>query len=148
MLNLQRLKLNGGDPRPPATAAVTLDFDARSRARLRARLDDGREAGLFLDRGGVLRDGELLRSEDGMIVRVRAAPEPVSAVYCDDPLLLGRLCYHLGNRHVTLAIGFGRVAYRPDHVLDEMVRGLGLEPVSEQTPFDPEPGAYGHGHDH
>lgn len=148
MLNLQRLKLNGGDAAPPATAAVTLDFDARSRARLRVRLDDGREAGLFVDRGAVLRDGDLLHSEDGVVVRVRAAPEPVSAVYCDDPLLLSRLCYHLGNRHVALEIGAGRVAYRADHVLDQMVSGLGPVPVSEQAPFDPEAGAYDHGHAH
>lgn len=133
---------------PVAPAGITLTFDERSRARLRGRLDDGREAGLFVDRGGVLRDGALLCTKGGVIVRVRAAPEQVSAVYCEDALTQARLCYHLGNRHVSLEINPGRVAYRADHVLDELVRGLGLKPLSELAPFEPESGAYGHGHSH
>lgn len=137
---------NGSAPGVPA--AITLTFDERSRARLRGRLDDGREVGLFVERGGVLRDGDLLRTKDGMVVRVRAAPEKVSVVYCDGALSQARLCYHLGNRHVALEIGPGRVAYRADHVLDELVRGLGMKPLSELAPFEPESGAYGHVHHH
>jgi len=127
---------------------LTLTLDQRVRSRLRVRLDDGREAGLFLPRGLQLREGECLRAESGEIVRVRAAPEPVSSVYCDDPLLLARACYHLGNRHVPLQIGPGLLRYQHDHVLDDMLRGLGLEPVFEEAAFDPEPGAYGEGHAH
>ncbi len=124
-------------------ASLTLPLEKRIRSRLRATLDDGREAGVFLDRGQVLRDGDLLASTDGLVVQVRAAAEPVSEVTCPDPLLLARACYHLGNRHVALQIREGRLRYQHDHVLDEMLRGLGLEPSFAEAPFEPEPGAYG-----
>jgi urease accessory protein len=139
-----------------ADAAVALTFDQRQRSRLRVTLDDGREAGILLPRGETLRDGDRLTGEDGVVVRVGAAPEPLSTAASDDPLLLARACYHLGNRHVALQIGPGRLAWLHDHVLDDMVRGLGLTVTLEQAPFQPEPGAYGghahghghHGHDH
>jgi urease accessory protein len=106
-------------------------------------LDDGREAGLFLPRGCNLRDGDCLIAEDGSAVQVRAAAETVSEVRCDDPLQLARACYHLGNRHVALQIEPGLLSYQHDHVLDEMVQGLGLSVCVKQAPFEPEPGAYG-----
>ena len=135
-----------------AVTTLTLPLDRRVRSRQRVELDDGREAGLFLSRGEVLRDGDLLGNADGLVVRVRAADEPVSEVRCDAPLLLARACYHLGNRHVALQIEPGRLRYQHDHVLDEMLRGLGLQPVCIAAPFEPEPGAYGgaahpHAHD-
>lgn len=138
-----------------ATGSVTLPLELRIRSRVKVTLDDGREAGLFLPRGSVLRDGDLVSSVDGAIIEIRAAPETVSTVSCADPHLLARACYHLGNRHVPLQIGTGFVRYQHDHVLDDMVRGLGLVVVVEQAPFEPEPGAYGdyghasgHGHHH
>ena len=76
-------------------------------------------------------------------VLVKAAREPVSTVLSLDPQLLARACYHLGNRHVALQIEPGRLRYLQDHVLDEMVRGLGLEVIVEEAPFEPESGAYG-----
>ena len=107
-------------------------------------LDDGREAGIFLQRGRTLRDGDCLSDAEGLVmVRVLAAAERVSTVVGDDGPLLARACYHLGNRHVPLQIDSGRLRYRHDHVLDAMVRGLGLAVVVEDAPFDPEPGAYG-----
>ncbi|WP_201068085.1 MULTISPECIES: urease accessory protein UreE [Thiorhodovibrio] len=135
-------------------AHLTLPFDSRTRARLRAELDDGRAVGLFLERGLVLRDGDLLASEDGaLIVRVGAAPETVSTVRAPesdpDPLGLLRAAYHLGNRHVALEITAGWLRYRHDHVLDDMIRALGLSVLVEEAPFEPEAGAYhtaGHGH--
>ena len=114
-------------------------------------LDDGREAGIFLERGDALHEGDLLHGDDGLAVRVTAAAEQVSTVTCSDPLLLARACYHLGNRHVALQIEPGRLRYLHDHVLDDLVRGLGLEVTVEDAPFEPEPGAYGghaHGHGH
>jgi urease accessory protein len=149
--------------RAPDAAAVqgtlTLPFELRSRSRLRANLDDGREVALFLPRGDLLRSGDLLRAEDGTTIRVQAAPEHVSTARTDDPLRLARACYHLGNRHVSLQVGTGWLRYRHDHVLDDMVRALGLAVTAEQAPFEPEPGAYpgqrahaagdpGHGHAH
>jgi urease accessory protein len=135
---------------------ASLRLDQRQRSRQRIRLDDGREAGIRLPRGETLKDGDLLGSEDGLVVRIRAAAEQVSTARADDdPLLLARACYHLGNRHVALEIRPGRLRWLHDHVLDAMVRGLGLEVLVEQAPFEPEPGAYGghgqghrHGHGH
>jgi urease accessory protein len=130
-----------------ATGSITLPLELRIRSRVKVTLDDGREAGLFLPRGSILRDGDLLCSVDGAIVEVRAAPETVSTVCSEDAYMLARACYHLGNRHVALQIEPGFVRYQHDHVLDDMVRGLGLDVVVEQAPFEPESGAYGnYGH--
>ena len=122
---------------------VTLTLDQRVRSRLRVALDDGREVGIFLDRGVSPKDGDCLVSEEGLVVRVTAAPESVATVVSEDPHLLSRACYHLGNRHVALQIEPGRLRYLHDHVLDDMVRGLGLDVTVEDAPFEPEPGAYG-----
>ena len=127
----------------PASTTVTLPRDQRVKSRLRVTLDDGRAAGIFLPRGETLKNGDCLRSEEGDVVRVIAADETVSAMHCRDPLLLARACYHLGNRHVPLQIEETRLCYQHDHVLDEMLRGLGLSVTVEQAPFEPESGAYG-----
>lgn len=127
-------------------ATLTLPFDQRNKSRQRVILDNGEEAALLLPRGAVLRTGDRLGGEvQGHAVRVCAADETLSLVVCPDRLLLNRVCYHLGNRHVPLQIGPDRVSYRHDHVLDDMVRGLGGTPVRLQAPFQPESGAYGHG---
>lgn len=150
MLELNR-RIDQGEP----SSTLTLPLEKRIRSRLRVTLDDGTEAGVFLERGQVLHEGDLLADAEGLIVQVRAAAEPVSEVRTDDPLLLARACYHLGNRHMPLQIAEGLLRYQHDHVLDEMLRGLGLQPTFVQAPFEPEPGAYGgsaqahsHGDDH
>jgi urease accessory protein len=110
-------------------------------------LDDGVKAGLFLPRGTVLYNGEMLASDDGVIIEIKAAPEVVSTAHSDDPNILARACYHLGNRHVPLQIESAFLRYQHDHVLDDMVRGLGLTISHEEAPFEPERGAYGdYGH--
>ena len=131
-----------GEATGEAGLSVTLTLDQRQRSRLRATLDDGREVGILLPRGTTLRDGDRLFSADGLAVRVRAAPESLSRVDCADPLGLARAAYHLGNRHVALQIEPGRLYYLHDHVLDDLVRGLGLAVGTERRPFEPEPGAY------
>ncbi|MGH8508732.1 MAG: urease accessory protein UreE [Gammaproteobacteria bacterium] len=132
-----------------AGATLTLSFDQRQRSRQRIKLDSGEEAGLCLPHGSVLRAGDRLLSEDGRVVEVRALAEPVTTAYSDDPHLLARAAYHLGNRHIALEIGAGWVRYRVDHVLDAMVASLGLRTVREDHPFEPETGAYhGGGHRH
>ncbi|WP_018869207.1 urease accessory protein UreE [Thioalkalivibrio sp. ALgr3] len=130
------------------TGTLHLPVETRMKSRFRATLDTGDEVGVFLERGGMLRDGSALRADSGEWVTVRAAPEPVSTVYCEDPLLLARAAYHLGNRHIALQIDPGRLRYLHDHVLDDMLRGIGLDPIFEHAPFEPEAGAYGHGHAH
>ncbi|MEW8625296.1 MAG: urease accessory protein UreE, partial [Candidatus Thiodiazotropha sp.] len=106
-------------------------------------LDDGRDAGLLLPRGTTLKEGDLLSTDSGMVIRIKAADETLSIVETDDPHLLSRACYHLGNRHVSIQIEPGRISYPHDHVLDEMLAGLGLQVVVAEAPFEPEPGAYG-----
>jgi urease accessory protein len=127
---------------------LVLPFDRRQKSRLRVRLESGEEAALVLDRGIVLRGGDRLRAEDGRIVRVEAAAEPVAHVTAGDPLLLMRAAYHLGNRHVPLQVGPDWLRLEQDHVLEDMLRGLGVRLRHESAPFEPEAGAYGGGHRH
>ncbi|RMX08704.1 urease accessory protein UreE [Corticibacter populi] len=141
-----------------ATATASLPLEMRIKSRARIALDGGGEAGFTLNRGEILRDGDFIATDDSrQILRIVAAPEAVSTVRCADALLLTRCAYHLGNRHVPLQIGEGFVRYQHDHVLDDMVRQMGLEVVAEEAPFEPEAGAYqssphshgpGHGHGH
>lgn len=127
---------------------LTLPFDLRQKSRLKAQLDDGTEVGLVLSRGELLRGGDYLRGEDGSVIKIIAAPELVSTVEHHDPLMLARASYHLGNRHVPLQIHKDWLRYTHDHVLDEMLLGLGLNVKCETAPFEPEAGAYGGGHRH
>lgn len=147
MIRIEKLLENMADH----SVTLSLPIDQRVKSRLRVILDDGRPAGLFLPRGKILRGGDLLQSTDGLVVQVCAAAESVSTVHSDDSLALARVCYHLGNRHVPLQIAAQWVRYQHDHVLDEMVAGLGLRVEVEQAPFEPEAGAYqntAHGHHH
>jgi urease accessory protein len=142
---------SGGGVSPDAL--LVLPFEVRSRSRFRARLDNGEEVGVILTRGHILRGGDRLRAEDGRIIGVAAASETVSTAHARDADLLARGAYHLGNRHVALQIGPLWLRYSHDHVLDDMVRGLGFTLVVEEAPFEPEAGAYhahdaGHGHSH
>jgi urease accessory protein len=147
-----------GDPRAWRAAqrrdgVLTMTFDERRRSRLRATLDDGREVALMLPRGTVLRHGDHLRGDDALVIEVRAAAESLSIAATGDAHLLTRAAYHLGNRHVPVEVGGGWLAYAHDHVLDAMVRGLGLEVSSRVAPFEPEAGAFAHeaagaGHTH
>ena len=136
------------DPGGAPVRKVLLNYDQRRRARVRVRLTDGTEAGIFVPRGTVLRDGDVLRSDDGALVRVSAAPEHVSVVKASDPHLLTRAAYHLGNRHVPLQVERDRLIYPHDHVLDGMCRELGLDVTEELAPFEPERGGYGGEHRH
>ncbi len=127
---------------------LSLPFEQRQRSRLRVVLSNGEEAGLFLNRGQILRDGDCLCADDGRVVQVQASAESVSQVCSDDALLLMRAAYHLGNRHVPLQVEAMRLSYLHDHVLDDMVRGLGLTVEYALAPFEPESGAYSGGHSH
>jgi urease accessory protein len=129
-------------PLPPS-ARLTLPFELRQKSRLRCHLDDGEEVALLMPRGCVLRGGDLLLAGDGRVVQVIAAPEGLSVVATDDPQQLARAAYHLGNRHVALQVRPGMLCFVHDHVLDDMLRGLGLTVRFELLPFDPEGGAYG-----
>lgn len=153
MIELTRILDAAAEP----VACLTLSIEQRVRSRQRVTLDDGRDAGLFLPRGILLRGGDRLGSEDGMVVEVIAAEERVSTVHCEDLAGLARAAYHLGNRHVPLQVEAGWLRYLHDPVLDDMLRQMGLAPVVELAPFEPEAGAYrqaahgrdpGHAHTH
>ena len=77
-----------------------------------------------------------------------AAPEALLEVRCTDCHALTRAAYHLGNRHVAVEVGEGWLRIQADHVLEGMLRGLGAEVVALSAPFEPEAGAYAHGHQH
>ncbi len=134
---------------------ITLEYDLRKKARLKTKSDSGVEVGLMLPRGMVLRDGDCLKSDGGLVAMIIAAPEEVSLVCNDNKLLLAKACYHLGNRHMPLQIEDDFIAYQKDHVLDEMVLSLGLTVTHAMHAFEPESGAYhshsienSHVHDH
>lgn len=127
---------------------LTLPYESRQKSRLRACLDNGNEIGLMLPRGTILRGGDVVQAEDGTRIMIRAANEMVSVAQINDKTLFARACYHLGNRHVPLQIGDGWLRYLHDHVLDDMLAGLGIQITTEQLPFEPEAGAYGGGHHH
>ena len=144
MLELDRRALRDAT----AHATLTLPWERRGVTRQRVRLDDGREAGVFLPRGEILRGGDRLASAAGETVAVVAASQPVMVVRSRDPSMLARAAYHLGNRHVAVEVGEGWLKLEPDHVLREMLEGLGLSVEDATLPFEPEAGAYSQGHAH
>jgi len=140
-------------------ATVELDWDVRQKSRFDATDSTGRRLGVFLSRGTVVRGGDVLVAEDGTLIVVKAAPQPVLEVRpCAEhgsPFDLVRAAYHLGNRHVPLALAPDRLTLEPDHVLADMLRQMHLIVTETQAPFEPEGGAYGagashpaHGHGH
>jgi urease accessory protein len=138
------------DPQAGASETLVLPFDTRCKSRLRTQLASGEDCGLFLDRGTVLRGGDKLSANDGRVVEVVAAPESLMEAVSGEALLIAKAAYHLGNRHVAVHLLPGRLRFVADHVLGEMVRGLGLKVSEVEAPFEPESGAYGahggHGH--
>lgn len=133
------------------TDRVTLAFDDRHRRRIRLDTDGGATVLLDLPRAVALSDGDglALEAETGWI-RVVAAPEAVMEVKAADRHHLLRLAWHIGNRHLPAQILEDAILLRPDHVIADMLRGLGATVVKVERPFQPEGGAYdhGHGHDH
>ena len=135
---------------------VELDWDVRQKSRFAATDSAGRELGIFLQRGTLVRGGDVLVAEDGSLVRVIAAPQPVLVItHCANhgtPFALTRAAYHLGNRHVPIELQPDHLKIEPDHVLADMLRAMHLIVKAQDLPFEPEGGAYatghGGGHDH
>ena len=132
---------------------LVLNYQERQRSRYRAKTLCGLDVAWFVERGKVLADGEILVAKSGEKIAIIAAEETVSEVRSDDPLLLAKAAYHLRNRHVPLQIDAGELRYQHDHVLDDMLRGLGLTVLVTDKSFHPENGAYHnsgghHGHSH
>ncbi len=134
---------------PDAVVSFSLPMtaDDRTRSRHRFETDASEVVNLRLPRGTVLRDRDLLQSEDGScLILVSAKPEPVLTARASTPLLLMRAAYHLGNRHVALEVADNYLRFSPDSVLQGMLEKMGLEVTAEIVPFQPDMGAYGHSH--
>ena len=144
--------------------SIELDWDVRQKSRFAATDSAGRALAIFLPRGTVVRGGDVLVVEDGSLVRVQAAPQPVLVITpCPThgtPFDLTRAAYHLGNRHVPIELQPDHLKIEPDHVLADMLRAMHLIVNETQAGFEPEAGAYGdhgqhgshgghhHGHSH
>jgi urease accessory protein len=134
------------DNETQADDVLCLSFEDRQKKRQAALTKGGVQVGLFLPRTQSLRSGSVLRGEDGFKVRIEAAQEKLSVARCSDPLKFARTCYHLGNRHIALQILPGELRYLADHVLDQMLAGMGINVEHQQLAFEPESGAY-HSHE-
>ncbi len=144
MIEIKTKLLDGG----AAQAQLKLPFDLRQKSRLRTKLVDGEDAWLLLPRGDILRGGDKLLANDGRIVEVISEIEDVLHVACASATALVRAAYHLGNRHVPVQVGDGFLRIAADHVLAEMLNGLGATLTVMRAPFEPEAGAYGAGGHH
>ncbi len=144
----KKLKVAQGAYAIQAKGQLKLPFESRQKSRLRTQLVSGEEVGLNLPRGDLLRGGDLLVASDGRVIEVIAADEKVAHITCDNDRELARAAYHLGNRHVPVEVGDGYLRMAADHVLADMLRGLGATVEEIDAPFEPEAGAYGEGHAH
>jgi len=126
-----------------AAGTLTLDFDARHRRRMRLTTDQGEDVLLDLPKAVAMADGDGLQLEDGRWLKVQAAAELIVEVRHKDPHQLMRLAWHLGNRHLPTEIRNQVLRIRPDHVIEDMLRGFGVDLVKVQAAFQPEGGAYG-----
>lgn len=135
-------------PAEKATGSLTLDFDARHRRRLRLTADQGEDILLDLPKTVAMADGDGLQLDDGRWLRVQAAAEQIVEIRHKDRNQLVRLAWHLGNRHLPTDIRDQVLRIRPDHVIEDMLRGFGADLVKLQAPFQPEGGAYGHSDSH
>jgi len=168
MLNANKLMPQGGGLAAvllKRAATVELDWDVRQKSRFDTVDSQGRRIGVFLPRGTAVRGGDVLVAEDGSLIKVIAAPQPVLVItHCTQhgtPFDLTRAAYHLGNRHVPIELKPDHLKIEPDHVLADMLRAMHLIVVAVEEAFEPEGGAYashghahahgadhGHGHDH
>ena len=145
-----------GSWRDAPADCVVLDYDERHRRRVAMTGVQGLSFLLDLPEAVALRGGDGLRLEDGRLVEVVGAPEPLAEIRCASLQESVRVAWHLGNRHLPTQVVAGKLRIRRDHVIEEMVRGLGAKVMEIEAPFDPEGGAYathageahGHGYAH
>jgi urease accessory protein len=157
MLTVNKLLSQGHGLAPTLlkrAGTVELHWDVRQKSRFDATDSLGRQLGVFLPRGSVVRGGDVLVAEDGSMIRVIAAPQPVLVITpCKEhgsPFDLTRAAYHLGNRHVPIELKPDHLKIEPDHVLADMLRAMHLIVNEANAAFEPEAGAYGgqSGHSH
>ncbi len=156
MIQISKLMPQGAGLAPvllKRAATLELDWDVRQKSRFDATDSLGRQLGVFLPRGTLVRGGDVLVAEDGSLVRVIAAPQPVLVITActthGSPFDLTRAAYHLGNRHVPIELKPDHLKIEPDHVLADMLRAMHLTVREATEAFEPEGGAYastGHSH--
>jgi urease accessory protein len=129
---------------------VTLDHEGRQRRRIALKGEGGLDFLLDLEKATALNDGDAVKLEDGRLVQVKAAAQPLLEIRAENPLRLMRIAWHIGNRHTAAEVTSEAIYIEDDHVLAEMVRGQGGTATPVTRPFQPERGAYDHdcGHDH
>lgn len=135
--------------------SVSLDHEGRHRRRIQLVGDKGTAFLLDLEKATVLNDGDALKLDDGSLILVKAAPQKLVEIRTDNPARLMKAAWHIGNRHTPAEVTADALYIEEDHVLVEMLRGLGCAVTAVERPFQPERGAYdqgghhhGHGHDH
>ena len=158
MLQISKLIPQGAGLAPvlvKRASTIELDWDVRQKSRFDATDSLGRQLGVFLPRGTLVRGGDMLVAEDGSMVRIIAAPQAVLRITActahGTPFDLTRAAYHLGNRHVPIELKPDHLKIEPDHVLADMLRAMHLTVQEVEEAFEPEGGAYssaGHGHEH
>jgi urease accessory protein len=127
---------------------VLIDYDRRHRRRILLRTEAGAQVLIDLPQATRLRNGDGLLLEDGGIVRVCARPEKLLEIHAHDPAQMIRIAWHLGNRHLPVQLLDDTIRIRADHVIEEMIEGLGGHVHAVEAAFDPEAGAYAGGHQH
>jgi len=152
MLRACEIKPAGSWSEASAVDRVVLDAGERHRRRIVLTGERGMTFLLDLPQAAALRDGDGLLLDDGAIVRVAGKPEPLIEIAAASAEALARLAWHIGNRHTDMQVMGGRLRIRRDHVIEDMLRGLGATLTPVDAPFDPESGAYApreaHGHHH
>jgi urease accessory protein len=158
MLNISKLIPHGVGLAPvlvKRASTIELDWDIRQKSRFDATDSLGRQLGVFLPRGTLVRGGDVLVAEDGSMVKVVASPQSVLRITAckthGSPFDLTRAAYHLGNRHVPIELKPDHLKIEPDHVLADMLRAMHLIVNEVNEAFEPEGGAYssaGHAHAH
>ena len=156
MLQISKLISQGTGLAPvliKRASTLELDWDTRQKSRFESTDSSGRQLGVFLQRGTLVRGGDVLVAEDGSMVRVIAAPQAVLRITAcashGSPFDLTRAAYHLGNRHVPLELKPDHLKIEVDHVLADMLRAMHLIVNEVSETFEPEGGAYstaGHSH--
>lgn len=148
MNHAQEILPAGSWNRTTASDRIALDYDARHRRRFRYLAEAGTDFLLDLARAAVLNHGDGLALDDGRIVEVIAAPESLTEIRADSAQALVRLAWHIGNRHLPAQLEADRILIREDHVITDMLLGLGAQVRHLQAPFTPESGAYANAHSH
>ena len=148
MRRVASIKPSGEWPAASAIDRVVLDAGDRNRRRIVMRGQNGTEFLLDVAKPVSLRDGDGLVLDDGSIVLVSGVHEKLIEISAGSALEAVRLAWHLGNRHTDVQIVHDKIRIRRDHVLEDMLRGLGAKLSPLDTAFDPEPAAPSHEHDH